>query len=640
MLHAFWTRRGRRRLGQGGAVLSRLRAHLENLLMGGALRQLLLLATVLLALAVVAAAIVYRFSPTSHPNFMAALWWSFLRLTDTGYLGEDRGWVDRSVSVVLTLTGNIVFLGALVAILAAGIQRALMILGSGSGGIHERGHVLVVGRAGEAASLLEELLSALALRGERPVVAVLLPEVTPELAASMLHSLPVFLRRRSRVLFRSGDFLDAATLERVAWKEASCLVMLASCEGKGALLKLLLGLSAEAAGLASPPRLVAQVESRHSARRLLRAGWPGELEVVPQRDFLGQLLAQAVVNPGLPELYRQLLTDQEGMSLHLLRPLPRELVGRTLKEAYQSSEHCIPLGRLRGGSVQLADLSVFLESDDALVMLAADPHWRAGQRALSSPFGLNLQPSLPSGRLLVCGHSPGWRSCLSDLRQLCPPAVEIVWLSPLTVPELPAGVQHWNLDVEATLEYADLAGFSQILLLAGELPENQSRADLEVIGWAHALAENLNRNGLRPRVVCELLWEDHAALLRSFAPHFQALPSARMLGHVLAQVAAKPALYEVYEDLLAAGSACFRSYPLGETLGEVTFNALRDWALSLGKVAVAVYLPEDLPGWPRGIHSEPNGERPLPFLEGRALLVLELDAQEKTPHAGGVGRTG
>lgn len=589
--------------------------------MGGAGKQLLFLVAVLGLLALVSAVIVWHFSPTSHPGFGAALWWSFLRLTDTGYLGEDRGWVDRSVSLVLTFTGNVVFLGALVAILASGIQQALLALGSGSGRIHERGHFLVVGRSAEVASLLNELLSALTVRGERRIVAVLLPELNPALVTSLLRAVSPSLRRRSRLLFRAGDFLDLATLERLAWREASCLVMLASCDSGGALLKLLLEMSPEAGGLSPPPRLVIEVRQPDSRQRLGRAGWPGELEVVPQIEFLGQLLAQAVANPGLPELYRQLLTDEEGMALHLLRPPPRELVGKTLKEAYLQSNRAVPVGRLRAGRVELGDLSLFLDSNDALVMLAASPHWGGQGRALPQPSPLALQPWLPRGRLLVCGGSP---RRLSELRATCPEDVELVWLSTHS-PVLPEGLKHWQAEVESTLLKDDLSYFSQILLLAGELPETQARADVEVIAWAHALADNLSRSGLRPRVVCELLWEDHSALLRSFAPHFQALPSSRMLSHVLAQVAAKPALYEVYEDLLAAGSAVFRSYALPETLGEISFAQLRDWALFQGKLAVAVFLPDEVPVWGRGVHLDPPEDRPLPPCEGRAVLLLERD---------------
>ena len=41
-----------------------------------------------------------------------AIWWAFLRITDTGYLGDDVGHVRRSVSGVLTVLGAVIFLGA------------------------------------------------------------------------------------------------------------------------------------------------------------------------------------------------------------------------------------------------------------------------------------------------------------------------------------------------------------------------------------------------------------------------------------------------------------------------------------------------------------------------------------------------
>ncbi|MCL1478216.1 MAG: hypothetical protein MH219_12130 [Marinobacter sp.] len=47
----------------------------------------------------------------------AAVWWAFLRLTDPGYLGDDIGAWQRFVSTLLTVSGYVVFMGTLVAIL-------------------------------------------------------------------------------------------------------------------------------------------------------------------------------------------------------------------------------------------------------------------------------------------------------------------------------------------------------------------------------------------------------------------------------------------------------------------------------------------------------------------------------------------
>ena len=47
----------------------------------------------------------------------SAIWWAFLRLTDPGYLGDDVGTWQRLVSTLLTISGYVVFMGTLVAIL-------------------------------------------------------------------------------------------------------------------------------------------------------------------------------------------------------------------------------------------------------------------------------------------------------------------------------------------------------------------------------------------------------------------------------------------------------------------------------------------------------------------------------------------
>src|SRR5690606_16541197 len=58
-------------------------------------------------------------APTGAPfaDIGDAIWWAFLRLTDPGYLGDDHGTWRRFVSTLLTVSGYVVFLGTLVAIM-------------------------------------------------------------------------------------------------------------------------------------------------------------------------------------------------------------------------------------------------------------------------------------------------------------------------------------------------------------------------------------------------------------------------------------------------------------------------------------------------------------------------------------------
>ena len=75
------------------------------------------------------------------PNFDEpgdAIWWSFLRLTDPGYLGDDEGAVSRSISTVVTVLGYIVFLGLLIAILTQWMNNSFCVWSRERPGWHSR----------------------------------------------------------------------------------------------------------------------------------------------------------------------------------------------------------------------------------------------------------------------------------------------------------------------------------------------------------------------------------------------------------------------------------------------------------------------------------------------------------------------
>ena len=73
------------------------------------------------------------------------LWWAFLRLTDPGYLGDDEGIWIRTVSTFLTVAGNVVFIGSLVAIITTWLNRKIRTLEQGLTKVTARNHVIILG---------------------------------------------------------------------------------------------------------------------------------------------------------------------------------------------------------------------------------------------------------------------------------------------------------------------------------------------------------------------------------------------------------------------------------------------------------------------------------------------------------------
>src|SRR5699024_11498336 len=93
-------------------LVDRLKFAVERQFVKGARFQLLVVAAVIGLIALLGG-LALRVGGAGE-SLVDAVWWAFLRLTDPGYLGDDEGAWRRFVSTVLTISGYVVFLGALV----------------------------------------------------------------------------------------------------------------------------------------------------------------------------------------------------------------------------------------------------------------------------------------------------------------------------------------------------------------------------------------------------------------------------------------------------------------------------------------------------------------------------------------------
>ena len=74
-----------------------------------------------------------------------AVWWSFLHMSDTGYLGDDHGDSLRVLAVVVTLLGALLVLVFLIAILATELNRIVHSMALSFRPVKAKGHLVCIG---------------------------------------------------------------------------------------------------------------------------------------------------------------------------------------------------------------------------------------------------------------------------------------------------------------------------------------------------------------------------------------------------------------------------------------------------------------------------------------------------------------
>jgi len=581
-------------------VANQLTYWVERLLLRGMRYRLLLVALAIAVLSVVAGAVVWVLEP-SIGNPAEAVWWAFLRITDTGYLGDDVGHVRRSVSGVLTVLGAVIFLGALVAVMVQGLNQGIARLESGTTPIAARNHIAILGWTNRTPQLITELVQSegrvarfLQRKGARKLRIVVLAEVvTRDLHHALRDRLgPLWSERL--VTFRSGSPLKWEHLRRVDVEHAAAIVIPGSDFGAigpervdANTVKILLSISRH--GGDDPRALPLAVAEISDPRRtsLAHDAYGGALEVVAGDAIVARIIAQCVRHPGLSDVYSQILTHMEGEEIHV-RHFP-ELAGRRLRGLYDAFPNAIPLGTVRGGGSDLRlnppeDLA--LDAEDRIVFLAAsheDCEPLRNRPPETAP--LDELSSLPSPtpdrrRVLVLGWSPRVSALIAELGRYDAEAfdVDVVSVTASGIREshlahfdIPAGkvnVKHSDGDYTVPLEMRKLdpSRYDSIVLVSSQWTGAEEEADARTILAYLLLQEVLPAGGKRPAILAEIMDAENLALFTRAS--CETLQPTVILSHMLSQVVLRRELGVVFEELFGPGGA------------EIVYRSASDYGLA------------------------------------------------------------
>ena len=140
-------------------LIDRVKFLVERQLIKGAGFQLLVVAVFIGLISLIGGVLVLPLGD-SFSDVGDAIWWAFLRLTDPGYLGDDAGNWQRFVSTILTVSGYVVFMGTLVAILTRWLIAKMTDLERGLTPVTLSNHIVVLGWTSQTLPLLVELLGS------------------------------------------------------------------------------------------------------------------------------------------------------------------------------------------------------------------------------------------------------------------------------------------------------------------------------------------------------------------------------------------------------------------------------------------------------------------------------------------------
>ncbi|XP_058762244.1 probable ion channel SYM8 isoform X2 [Vicia villosa] len=341
-----------------------------------------------------------------------ALWHSWTYVADAGNHAETEGMGQRIVSVSVSAGGMLIF-AMMLGLVSDAISEKVDSLRKGKSEVIERNHVLILGWSDKLGSLLKQL--AIANKSVGGGVIVVLAEKEKEEMEMDIAKLEFDFMGTS-VICRSGSPLILADLKKVSVSKARAIIVLASDENAdqsdARALRVVLSLTGVKEGLRG--HVVVEMSDLDNEPLVKLVG--GELiETVVAHDVIGRLMIQCALQPGLAQIWEDIL-GFENAEFYIKRWL--ELDGLVFKDILISFPDAIPCGvkvAADGGKIVINpdDNYVLRDGDEVLVIAEDDDTYAPGSlpEVRKGYFPRLRDPPKYPEKILFCG----WRRDIDDM---------------------------------------------------------------------------------------------------------------------------------------------------------------------------------------------------------------------------------
>jgi len=595
-----------------------------------------------------------------------AFWWAFLRLTDPGYLGDDEGVWKRLISTLLTISGYVVFLGALVAIMTQWLIARMRDFERGLTPVDLVDHIVIVGWSNRTVPLVRELLGSERSRkhfqrafNTRRLKVVVLSEGVTAAQAQALRADPGLGGWSRDVILRDGSPLEDEAIHRAGCLQAALVIMPADFGRLNRLISVdvemirsLLSIDARAEQSGHPPpRIIAELQD---VRRdeMARNAYRGSLELVSTDDTLSALLVQNILHPGLSAFYREVLTVEDGNEIMFRSS--RGLIGASLRDVAGRCPRAIVLGLIRSHegrrSISLGvNSETRIEGDDSIVFLARElsdiEPVDSGSAQAPRPARRDAPAPLISRRkvhhLLVLGWNrrlpnllqgmSGYDDCQFDIDLVSTAAVkdrnEAICTYGAALNNVT--IRHHVADylLEGVLEGFDVDRYHSVVFVSSDLMASEEEADARAIVGHRVIEGMLKASDKCPQIIIELSDDANEGLIRQ--PGAETVVSPLIISHLLARSALQPESRLVFDELFRPGGAeiDFRRSAHYGIAGEVSIDQIEQAVAAYGETLLGV--EQHNQGRAQQLTLNPNRNERFVLREADRLCVLIRDSESR-----------
>ena len=631
--------------------------HLERFLLGGIKNQLLFIAFLIVLISIIAGVLIYSLYPGS--KFSDSIWWGFLRLSDPGYLGEDKELARKVISTIVTVLGYVIFMGSLVAIMTQWLNGKIKKLESGLTPISLQGHILILGWNHKSSVIIKELLSSeervtrflKRKKASQLNIVVLADEVDSSIIQDLKDRLGKLWNGRN-IIFRMGSPLQMDHLHRVDFSNASAIIMPGiettnkSISSDVQVFKVLKTISHyfEHNEIEDPPLFVTEINEIDKIP-VMQSLYKGKLELVITDLFLSKLIAQAILHPGLSYVLDEIFSN-DGSEIYIR--CISEFQGLTFGEIFHAFPKAVPIGiysNLENGerSAELnPDNSLTIKENDSIILFSKTflntSEYKKGKVVKSSceTHDKPYDESYFHKNILIIGWNSKLSEVLIELDTYIDYKITVDVFSSIDKTDREIAFDKEGLHLKHitvrnfignSTSVDDLSGlefklYNNIVIMAQEHVEVKKSDAKNIL--TYSIIDYLKiEHGIDPMVCIELLEEDNSLLFDGNKT--DVIVSATFRSYFLALITIRNQLSTVFYELISAGGVGIyikniSYYNLSEQ--DITFDEILDIVKGYNDIALGIYIHGPKPPEWKKYHLNPPKSKVWNIKPGDKIIVI------------------
>jgi hypothetical protein len=596
-------------------------------------------------------------------GFWDAVWWSTMHIFDPSYVSQDYGATTAIIilGLVISMLGLVLF-GGVIGLVSAGVERKLDELSAGNRPVVESGHLLILGWNHKIFSVLDLFEGY-----HKPVKVVILAHHP---IAEMLSMLQQGRSRPKRIkpVVRSGSPTQLAELERVAFRQAYSIIVLADEshanqheEPDLCTIKTLMLLAGNLPAGPARPKIVAELLQRENLE-VAHIASQRSISLICSSEVLSRMIVQSSRQPGLTHVYNELF-GFAGSEIYI-QPHPH-CAGRPFGDLMFEFPEAVVIGtstlepghgrpsfspRLNPGKDHVVgpDEWLILLGDDSRIVHRPDPSVQ-GQTEFVI---IGTARDKIRERVLILGWNSHIFNILQEYDTFLNAGSEITVASlyapekararldeTLSRPLANAAISCVHLDytIASRLDTLLEAGPGTCIILADESSEESDPDSRTIVTILLIRDFEARHPEKRPRqIVAEILSVENAELLQSHNNHTDIIVSPRLVSMLLAQVSQQLMLENIYSELMNAHGNEIYLRPAGRytrRLAGCTFTDVVRGASKLGELAIGLKIHADASNPARnfGVKINPPKETPLSLSEKDEVIVISFGGRNLLP---------